>query len=210
MRTLAPIWKAVVTSLERLRSGVRGYKFQLYELRGDWKHHQETIGLVNHWRCNAICHRCGASKQDGALRYWDFVDSPCWRHTVRSLLQFYLEQVDLASPYCNALLLATSFHYRRIRVCLMHAVNLGVGMDSNGACLRVLCDMQWFGAGSIDAKFTAAWLRFRAWLKTNKVQCSQPRFKTWMLHQTTEDFCLLKTKERSLTFVWFCTARAQT
>ena len=195
MQTLAPLWREVTAGLTKLReTGIKGNTFSLFELRGDWKHHWQTFGLRDHWRCNLVCHRCSASKTDVDNRYWHFVAQPCWLQTEKTLLQFFNQQVDVASPFACSLLATPGFHHRQIRWCSMHCVNLGVALDANGSALKTLIDANFYGEGTLSDVFCAAWRSFKRWKQQHRLSCSQPAFKPWMLITTADDFCLLKTK----------------
>ena len=71
--------------------------------------------------------------------------------------------------------------------CCMHAVRLGVGLHENGATIHELLQHGYFAGQNESAAFNDAFLKF-IFYKANRVPCSQPAFKPYMLVTKGEQF----------------------
>lgn len=214
MRTLGPVWQFLAWSINCLYLNrhpevdvfgnrwqseatgpvVPGHRFRLTEVRGDWKFMQETWGVNSHWRKNRACHRCCANKKAGATPLWDFREDPAWAQGLLCFQEFLDSELDLSSPHHNAILWTAGFDWSMLRGCSMHTVQLGCGLDTNGSVLRTLIDFGKYGPPPLSNQMSVAWGHFKDWRRANKVQCSQPAFKAWMLVSNSDDMCLLKSK----------------
>ena len=172
----------------------------LTELRGDWKHHQQTFRLAGSFASNNICHICLASKVDGRYAFSDFGEQPAWRTTIRTQEQFLRQQ--LGSPV-NSIVYIARFHYSMIRFDCMHCVQLGIGLFANGGCFHELLKIQeWWPGPDQASRFRMAYASFKQFLKeSNQWECSQPCFKPYMLvSKSGDEFCYFAAKVSCLKF----------
>ena len=98
-------------------------------------------------------------------------------------------------------MLIHGFHPQMLEICSMHTLNLGIAFNMNGAsmslaqhlsgvsvwwqrfflCFRAhLLRIKFFIGETLEAAFDEAFEDFRQFLKTNKITCSQPRFRPGM------------------------------
>ena len=172
-------------------SGSRSRRLKLTELRGDWEHHATTFRLSHYYACSSICHLCRASRHDITCLYTDFRTNASWKSTMRSHAQFLAEEVG--DPI-NSRIYVAGFNIKMIRFDMMHTVNLGCGLFSNGSGLYELLKLGWFGPGSKAIKLSEAYTKFRSFTGRHKIECSQPAFKPWMLVNGVEEYCFLASK----------------
>ena len=171
------------------------FRARLWELRGDWKWHHQTIGMRSTWMSQLVCHQCGASKtMPPNLTYADFRAEPQWLHTVRDHDAFIRDQLP-ADRLCNPILYAIGFDYRSIRWCSMHAVNLGIGLHANGGCFHELLAQGYFPGETETIRFSNAFREFRTWCRSNQISCSQSMFKPYMFVTKGDEYCYFQTKD---------------
>ena len=175
-----------------------GFRCRLWEVRGDWKWHYQCFSLKSTWMSGAVCHVCRASKsKPNEPSYVDFTSQPAWLRTCRTHATFIEDQLPNDRP-CNALCYAFGFDYKCIRFCSMHVTNLGIGLCANGGALHELLEHNVFDGDTPTDKFRSAYVRFKSWCSANRVACSQPCFKPYMLVTKGEEYCYFQTKETDL------------
>ena len=168
-----------------------GRRLRLTELRGDWEHHASTFRLTHYYACKNVCHLCEASRDNEAMSFADFRINAAWKSTLRTHARFLAEEIG--EPI-NSLIYVAGFHMDMIRFDMMHTVNLGCGLFSNGSTIYELLKLGWFGGGNKDCKFSEAYKRFRSFTGKHQIECSQPQFKPWMLVNGGEEYCFLASK----------------
>ena len=178
---------------EKPGSGIfeNGMRFRLVECRGDWKWHVQSFRLKSFYACHQLCHVCGASRKDDRLSFVDFRRAPAWHASERTHLEFISTQ--LGEPW-NALVMTAGWHFRFIRWCSMHVVNLGIGLFANGGAWHELAKIGWFEGTDAAARFRTGFSSFKAFLKCNKIECSQPVFKPWMFVASGDEYCFFGAK----------------
>ena len=168
-----------------------GISFRLTEVRADWKEHVSSFRLQHHYTCKRICHQCEASRSATSYPFTDFRQNASWQGTFRTHRQFLLE--ELGEP-TNMLVYTAKFHFTVIKWDTMHSVNLGAGLHANGGAWFELLKIKWFGEGDKNLVFRSAFRLFKRFLARNKIQCSQPVFKPWMLVTSGEEYCFFTSK----------------
>lgn len=156
-------------------------RFVLSELRGDqvwrkfiWRHN-------NWWRKRECCFRCGAVSACVAYRneplYFDVRDDAQWINTIVDTTSFIANGVspNLLCPFAACM----NFNVEIIKNCSMHCVNLGLAFTVNGACLKLLLDLGFYGdpVSEIKLRLNNAFDDFKQFCKINKINCSQRRFR---------------------------------
>ena len=170
----------------------KGLRFRLVEVRGDWKAHQSTWGLNKAaFTSNNVCHICRASRTDPRYSMLDFAEEPGWAQSTRTHLEFLNEVMSTRG--CNLIYVA-GFHYAMIRWCSMHSVQLGVGLFCNGGCFYELMKMGWFSGNTPAERYRSAFRKFKSFINSHGVECSQPTFKPWMYVSSGEESCTFRSK----------------
>lgn len=167
-------------------------RFQCTELRGDWSFHKKLwrFSQNTHWNGENVCHLCpakgiGASWSD---LYWN-LETPAF--TDFSLVQFLAERIP-ARKVCPLIALRR-FHPSCIRWCLMHVLHLGILYTINGGAMHMLLRSGCWGHADepVQTRLHRAYLDFKLWCSTNRVQCSQPAFQQKFLYQRNGDVMLI-------------------
>lgn len=203
-------------SLEGQRAGSKiSIKGALTEILGDWKSHVDTFSLLPTYSSNNICFKCKASK-NGRYIYTDFSDTPDWHTSRRDTAGFVNECLPNFHP--SSLLCVYFFDVSWIKFCHLHCGPLGIFLYINGGLLAMLTDRNHFGVLPLDQQLKAAWDKFKAWARAEKVEipslfyksfqhpmrgfsalsqviwlnaharCSQPVFRSALLHRATGEF----------------------
>ena len=166
-------------------------RFRLTEIRADWKEHVSSFRLQHHYTCRRICHQCEASRSATSYPFTDFRQNASWLQTFRTNQQFLLE--EMGDP-ANMLVYTAKFHFTILKWDTMHSINLGAGLHANGGAWFELLKIKWFGEGDKNIVFRSAFRLFKRFLTRNKIQCSQPVFKPWMLATGGEEYCFFASK----------------
>lgn len=91
--------------------------------------------------------------------------------------QFISNGVDqnLLCPFAACV----KFNVDIIKNCSMHCLNLSLAFTANGACLKLLLDLGYFGDPNVELKFRLnnAFDDFQTFCKLSKISCSQRRFR---------------------------------
>ena len=156
-------------------------RFILSELRGDQVWHKYVWRHLNWWRKRECCFRCGAVTGQVVYRneplYYDIGDAAPWKNTIVDTVNFISNGVDqnLLCPFAACM----KFNVDIIKNCSMHCLNLGLAFTANGACLKLLLDLGYFGDPNVELKFRLnnAFDDFQTFCKLSKISCSQRRFR---------------------------------
>ena len=188
-RTLHPLWSAVAAGLARLRNHC------LAEIRGDWAFLVEMFGLKAGYAHSNVCHLCRATQGAGELQYSCFGKNPPWKSTLRSKRDFYLKVLPpLDDAHVNPLVFLEGFGPNMLKPCLMHSCHLGVGLFTNGSCVKTMLKLGLLGNGSRESQFNKLWSQFVAWRKQHSVRAYPPRFRPFFLKDGEEQPIWLMTK----------------
>ena len=215
-KTWAPVWSFVTWSMNCMYTGIapttgfddqplkrdalqtpgepmyKGVGFRLTEIRGDWKAHQSIWGLMRAaFTSNNVCHVCEASRVNPSTSMLEFSRNPGWLATTRTHATFLSDLMN--DDGCN-LMYIRKFNFRMLRWCSMHSIQLGCGLFLNGGCWYELQKVGWFPGTTAHEQCRSAYRSFKSWLKTNKVECTQPAFKPWMFVCNAEESCSLRSK----------------
>ena len=109
--------------------------------------------------------------------YYDIGDAAPWKNTIVDTVNFISNGVDqnLLCPFAACM----KFNVDIIKNCSMHCLNLGLAFTANGACLKLLLDLGYFGDPNVELKFRLnnAFDDFQTFCKLSKISCSQRRFR---------------------------------
>lgn len=161
-----------------MRYAKRGWKFRVFRAAlvrttGDYKYLAETFRLraYSHRDC---CHRCAASKADQTRLYTSTGEHATWRAFPRTHAEYMAERGPDACALCDI----PGWRLDTVKTDLMHNLFLGSALHVIGSVLVELVEEGWFGNAPLQKqqRLTEAYLRFKAWLKLNRITCSAGRF----------------------------------
>ena len=209
--SLHPVYQEIVRSLNLAYGGVGddgkpltegGLRFVLSEIRGDQAWHHFTWRFHNRWTSNSVCMRCEA-RRDRAPWYHEVGDGARWRMTEMTTVEFLAKQVpeDLLVP----LSLCHHFDVQLLKTCSMHCVNLGLCFTANGGTLLCLMDLGFFGDPALtrDERLNNAYDDFRQYCRSERISCSQRRFRmTFLIKKSHGAYLTLKAYNGRVVTAW--------
>ena len=151
---------------------------------------KQCIANARGYRHNFCCHRDWASKTLAHLIFTNWAKNAFWKSTTLSHADYIA-----MNPKRYVLTAVPGWRLERTRVDSMRCVNLGVALLVIGNILVFLCMIrayQHLGPAvahvlPVDATMADMlhdlFLRFKAWLQDNKVQCSCGRFTPASVHR---------------------------
>ena len=165
-----------------------GYCVALFGHKGDndWF---AAIFRYNHYRCNDMCHKCGASKTREETDCGDLRPNAGWKATVVTHEQYMARTpISRRSPLTNmpGWRLENNFNDT------MHGLNLGVAQH---VAANILCELARASSDPVELALEKLWLKLKKWLSQNRLVASVEKFTSASLSlDTSMVFPLLKIK----------------
>ena len=201
--------------LDRVREAKAGTACSKYGRRlimvgfvGDWMMLALEFKLPHHYNCEELCMMDRARKSGTSLNFGDHRLLAGWTHTERSLSEYFDSLPSDAHRHVFTKL--PGWHTFSFMEDQLHADCLGPRQHLSGSLLRDLSLEGTFGAvpssGSwqsrLDVCLLEASVQFQAFIRRNKLQCSQPTFTVLKLSMhRQDDFPCLKCKGKNSVLV---------
>ena len=181
-----------------------GHRGIYVETCGDWKWTKQVLNLQQSAQHNEVCIHCKAMKTNGALNYANCaVDAP-WAQPEnrRSFAEYISEQLALQGKL-PALTSVLGYHSGTVADDLLHDDLLGVRQHLTGSAMLELAARGIWGQfpeigrwrERLAFQLDVAYDKFKLFVKNNKLEASQPRFKPCTLSVSTQT-CWPKLKSK--------------